>query len=338
MVTFREDGKDVDAPYELTLSRPQGMIDTNILLADRAFNKHSLNDGHHVSPYSQGRVDVGFDNLVVRLVQGIDVPAFQRTLSRAQRATIGIPLEDTDDIGDWEEMLEGGLQTALESQTIIFEVIGVARATTHQVVRSRRAAFHQQSMRASYFGDQPNVRMPESVWRNPRARDAFLAAVEASHEAYRIACEEDVSYQDARYILPIGTETYIMCEYSVREFLALYAYRACSMFQWEICHTVRAMGVILGDLYPWLKKYIKISCEVPQRCTFQGWEEVEEQCDFPWAKEELRTFKPKAHRIASIGRKGRPEERDDVGAAREERDASKERHPSGMGDLLDGDR
>lgn len=300
--------RSTDERMEYTFSRAFGLVDTNPLLTDLAFNKHSLNDGHHHSPYDEGRIDIGLDNLKVRLVQGIDEDAFRMTLSKAQRATIGIPDEEVgrfhspDDYGDWEEMLKGGLQTALESQTVIFEVAGVARATTHQLVRSRRAAFHQQSMRASFFGEQPNTRMPESVWRNPRARDAFVRAVEASHEAYRIACEEDVSYQDARYILPIGTETYIMCEYPVREFLAVYAYRACSMFQWEICHAVREMGRLLGERHPWLAPYIKISCEASKRCTFQGWEEVEEQCDFPWAREDNRTFSPQAHRIRSTSK------------------------------------
>lgn len=281
-------------------SRPLGQFDPNILLTDKAFNRHSMNDGEHVSPYDDGRIDVGFDNLSVALVQGIDEDNFKRVLSRAQKATIGVPLDAPTDEGDWEEMLRGGLQTALESQTIVFEVYGVARATTHQIVRSRRAAFHQQSMRASFFGDAPNFRMPESVWRNDKARLAFENAVQAAHSAYRIACNEDISYQDARYILPIGTETYIMCEYTVREFLALYAYRACSMFQWEICHTVRSMGDLLKEAHPWIAPYVKISCESLQRCTFQGWEQVEEQCDLPWAKEETRTFKPQHHQIVSL--------------------------------------
>jgi flavin-dependent thymidylate synthase len=278
-------------------SRTKDCHDNNILLRDAAFNKHTTNDGHHVSPYDQAHIDVGFDDITVKLVQGIDEESFKRTLSKAQRATIGIPADDDGDIGDWEEMMKGGLQTALESQTIIFEVIGLSRATTHQLVRSRRAAFHQQSMRASYMGDRPNYRLPESVFRSIRAREAFSKAIEAAHDAYRIACEEEVSYQDARYILPIGTETYIMCEYPVREFLAVYAYRACSMFQWEICHIIREMGRVLTEAHPWIKPYVKISCESMKKCTFQGWEDVEQGCDFPWANWEDRIYKPEAHRI-----------------------------------------
>jgi flavin-dependent thymidylate synthase len=298
------------------------------VLKDVAFNRHSMNDGHHVSPYDNGKVQVGADGIIVKLVQGIDEENFRRTLSKATRATIGIDLTGLDeDNRDWEEMLQGGLQTALESQVIVFEVQGVSRACTHQLVRTRKAAFHQQSMRASFYGATPETRIPESVFMSPRARRAFMDALNQSQAAYRIACEEDISYQDARYILPEGTNNYIMLEYPVREFLNVYAYRACSMFQWEIVSVMRKCREVLIEAHPWMEPYVKISCEKTKEsldggkyldelgmdiaepppeafshhCTFQGWEEVDEQCDFPWARETNRQFKSKAHVIKKKG-------------------------------------
>jgi flavin-dependent thymidylate synthase len=259
---------------------------------------------------------VGLSDIEVRLVQGIQEDMFRTTLSRAINATTGVDLDNPPDEGDWEEMLKGGLQTALETQVIVFEVSGISRTGTHQVVRSRRAAFHQQSQRASDMGAHPNVRMPKSVFDNPAARDAFTEAAEASARAYRVALDCDISYQDARFALLEGTTTYILCEYPVREFLNLYAYRACSMFQWEICHTVREMGRRLIEAHPWIAPYVKISCEKTNGaldsdpgdflkldesnahyCTFQGWEEVDEQCDFPWARETNRQFRSERHSI-----------------------------------------
>jgi thymidylate synthase ThyX len=145
--------------------------------------------------------------------------------------------------------------------------------------------------------------------------EAWEQALMWSRKAYRLACEADVSYQDARYILPEGTTNYIMCEYTLREFLNVYAYRACSMFSWEITHVVRAMGQALLEQSPWLRGTAgepKISCELTRgaidqyrdedgesgeafgahACTFQGWEVVEGQCSLPWARESNRTFKP----------------------------------------------
>jgi thymidylate synthase (FAD) len=288
------------------------------LLADVAFNRHSMNDGHHVSPTDNGIVSVGADRIAVSLLQGINEEQFKSVASKATRATLGRDVNDTNtsaDDSDWEEMLKGGLQTALETQTIIFEVSGVSRTCTHQLVRSRRASFHQQSQRASYAGDAPEVRMPESIWRNEKARNAFLEAIEVSHEAYRIAAEQDISYQDARFVLPEGTTSYIMLEYSLREFMNVYLYRGCSMFQWEIVDVMRKCRAVLVEAHPWLEPYIKISCEktgparvstgktlpstemVEHHCTFQGWESPEGQCDFSWALDEARTFKPQHHAI-----------------------------------------
>lgn len=310
------------------ISREQDDLRVTPLTRDVAFNRHSKDGGKHVSPFSQDRVDIGTDGIVVKLIQGINEDQLRTTLGHAVLATIGVDPDEPPEALPWEEMFKGGLQTALESQVIVFEVAGVSRTATHQIVRSRRAAFHQQSQRASYMGNAPNTRMPESVWLNQRARRAFLLARDYALDAYRIACNEDVAYQDARFILPEGTETYIMCEYSIREFQALYAYRACSMFQWEICHTVREMKRVLVEQHPWIDQYIRISCQTtevcsrcngtgvdiawalgpeddrvmcPQcggsgymgnKCTFQGWENVEDQCTFPWAQEELRVYKP----------------------------------------------
>ena len=227
--------------------------------------------------------------------------------------------------------MRGGLQSALETQSMVFQVFGASRALTHQLVRSRNAAFHQQSQRATFYGDRPDVRMPLSVWKNARAREAYEHAAEAAWRAYEVACDEDISYQDARFILPEATVNFIQCTYTVREFINVFAYRGCSMFMWEMVDVMRKMRVAILEQSPWLEPYIKISCEKTGRecpeclgsgkviafakydgepcpdcdgqgrqgakCTFQGWESPEGQCDKPWAKDEQRSFKPLFHTI-----------------------------------------
>jgi len=295
-LTARRDAHPALHPQFTGVSRSAGDLRETNLLRDVAFNRHSMNDGHHVSPLDNGMVQIGTDNIHVRLVDFPEQDRIRTILSKATRATIGLDLSTGDkDERDWEEMLKGGLQTALESIQVVFEVSGVSRTCTHQLVRSRRAAFHQQSQRASYYGDEPEARMPESVWRNPRARQAWLNAKAASDEAYQVACEEDISYQDARYVLLEGTDNYILCEYTLREFINVFAYRGCSMFSWEIVHVMREMRRTLLEVAPYLAPYVVISCEKAKRCTFQGWESPEGQCDFPWVGD--RTFTPEFHEI-----------------------------------------
>jgi len=274
-------------------SRESSDFTESDLTRDVAFNRHSKNsEGRHNSPSDNAQVSVGVDQIEVRLIQGIDEAHFQLVNSKALRATTGLEVGQ-DEMEDWDEMLRGGLQASLETQVIVFEISGVSRACTHQLVRTRKAGFHQQSMRATWYGVQPQTRMPESVWRNIAVRNAWMKAVAASHDAYRLACGQDISYQDARYILPEGTTNYILCEYPLREFLATYAYRACSMFQHEIVYCFREMGRLLVMEHPWLEPYVKITCQKTKMCEFQGWETVEGQCNFPYAVEENRRFKPK---------------------------------------------
>lgn len=322
-------------------------FDDQPLLRDVAFNRHSKNRDRgwtHVSPLANGQNDVGVDGIAVKLLRGLPPQdEVAKVMSRAMNATTGwdVALDVDANVPDWQDLLRGGLQAVMEAFVIVFEVSGVSRACTHQIVRSRRAGFHQQSQRATSYvtpdGVPANVRVPESVWRkwnkdvgvriaddgdyvtSADLEEAWKEALYWSRRAYRLACELDVSYQDARYILPEGTENYIMCEYSLREFLAVYDYRACSMFNWEITHVVREMGRLLKEQSPWIVgtgAEPKISCErtrsaidggllnvgaatvkddvaaTSHACTFQGWENVEGQCDFPWARESNRTFKP----------------------------------------------
>lgn len=285
---------------------------------DVAFNRHSFGHSEIRNPADNATMQVGTDGIRVELVQDFDDEELQKFFSWAINATRGIDPDNPPEPVDWEEMMKGGLQTALKRINIAFGVFGASRTATHQLVRSTRANFHQQSQRAHYYGDRPEVRVPESVWTNKRARNAFMVATELAHMAYRVACEEDISYQDARFILPEGTTNFILCEYSLDEFIAVYSYRGCSMFQWEIVSIVRQMRAALIEAHPWLEPYIKISCErtagaldspldlygeaegteaTAHACTFQGWEEVEGQCDFPWARETNRTFRSERHAI-----------------------------------------
>lgn len=303
------------------------------LTKDYAFNRKSFSPDQPENP-AQNEILTGLDGIEVVLVQDYDDDELRKVCSYAINATRGIDPRNPPEPVDWEEMLQGGLQTALEDFRISFAVYGASRTATHQIVRSRAAAFHQQSQRAHYYGDRPSVRMPESFLdhevMDPDGNypDSLDVANEytrlAEHAAwfYRLACAADVSYQDARFGLLEGTTNFILWEGSLREFINVYAYRACSMFQWEISHIFRQMREVLVAKHPYLDKYVKISCEkthaaldtqqsfrgdngeliengeaAAHACTYQGWESVEGQCDFPWARESNRTFRSTHHRI-----------------------------------------
>src|SRR5947209_13757791 len=144
-------------------SREAGEKDNNPLLRDVAFNKHSRNfseGGANMVTPTVGWNNVGTDGIVVRLVQGLPSELeVAKVIWKGQNATRGVDIMDDStmlaEIGSdpegWREMFKGGLQTAMEAFVLVFEVSGVSRTCTHQIVRSRRAGFHQQSQRAGSY-------------------------------------------------------------------------------------------------------------------------------------------------------------------------------------------
>lgn len=93
--------------------------------------------------------------------------------------------------------------------------------------------------------------------------------------------------------MKISIETYIIGEFPIKVFLDTYAYRACPMFQWEMCYVMGLMKKEIINVWPWMEPYIKISCEKTQKCMFQGWENTESECNLPWAGN--RVFKSKIY-------------------------------------------
>lgn len=244
-----------------------------------------------VSPLNQGRIDSGTENIVVNILDWPDEKRMKILLSKMVKATVGCDPNEiiSDEIG--EELFKGGLQSGLEAFVVSFEISGLSRALTHQLVRTRKATFHQQSLRYVYMGENFNVRMPQKIADNPEARRIFEEYVENARRAYQQLCELNIDFQDARFVCPIGTETYIVAEFPLKVFMDTYAYRACPMMLWENTFVFREMRKQLLEKLPFLEPFIKITCEKTKKCMFQGWESTDGACDFEWNRE--RVFKSK---------------------------------------------
>jgi thymidylate synthase (FAD) len=268
-------------------------------LPNMGARRMSLDNLRTRSPSDNGLVSVGTDHIEVALVQDFSDSDLNYMSRLAQSSGSGAPPEMVRQ-KDAEEFLTGGLAyQSLEDFRIAFAVRGVSRVCTHQLVRTRAAAFKQQSQQDTWQGDMPEFRMPESVWINPVVRREWIAHIIDAARVYNMAIQADIMYKDARYILPEGTANFILCEYSLRTFLEMYAYRACVMFQEELVYVTREMGRLLIESHPYLEPFIKISCERIHRCTFQGPERVEETCTFPWAKEDNRVYRQMRSGFAS---------------------------------------
>jgi thymidylate synthase (FAD) len=139
-----------------------------------------------------------------------------------------------------------GHESIVEHASATFEISGISRACSHQLVRHRIASFSQESQRYVDMSG-PEWVLPPAVEENPEARavwERFAGEVQAAYRALR---QLEVRKEDARFVLPNGTATRIVVTMNFRELLHLFRLRISAEAQWEI----RAVCVRMLELvYP----------------------------------------------------------------------------------------
>jgi thymidylate synthase (FAD) len=147
-----------------------------------------------------------------------------------------------------ERIAEGHLGL-LEHNYVTFLVTGISRTAANQLVRHRIASYVQQSQR---YTDQRanNVVMPDSVADNQRAREVFMSVINSSKDAYAALRELGVPKEDARMVLPLGTETKITVTMNLRTYLHLFDLRISPHAQWEIRRMCQLMLLDLCEYAP----------------------------------------------------------------------------------------
>ena len=136
--------------------------------------------------------------------------------------------------------IRDGHESILEHASATFEICGISRACSHQLVRHRLASFSQQSQRYVKENDFDYV-VPPSLRNNTE----YAAAMETIRTIYACLIEDGAKPEDARFILPNATETRLMMTANFREWRHILKLRLDKKAQWE----VRAVaGRILSDL------------------------------------------------------------------------------------------
>ena len=155
--------------------------------------------------------------------------------------------------GYLRHILEVGHLSLLEHGTVSFYLTGVSRSLTHELIRHRHFSYSQLSQR---YVPERNAAMvePEVIAADPELHERFLAATQASQQAYnallagleeRFAGEPNATLrrkqarQAARAVLPNATEARIVVTGNYRAWRHFIAMRATEHADVEI----RALAV-----------------------------------------------------------------------------------------------
>jgi thymidylate synthase (FAD) len=155
-----------------------------------------------------------------------------------------------------EARIREGHESIIEHACVTFEISGISRACSHQLVRHRIASYSQESQR---YVDMREVELvvPPSVATNPEALAVWAEFMEQVGHTYACLRGFGVRKEDARFVLPNATATRIVVTMNLRSLRHFFEVRCDRAAQWEIralalemLGQVHAVApAVFGDLY-----------------------------------------------------------------------------------------
>ena len=128
--------------------------------------------------------------------------------------------------------VKSGHDSILEHACYTFEITGVSRSLLAQLTRHRLASYSVLSQR--YVDQsQAHVIVPESI-KNSDFCEAYMDEVNRIRYLYDEMVSHGIPKEDARMILPEGTETSLILTMNARELRHFFKLRLCNRAQWEI--------------------------------------------------------------------------------------------------------
>lgn len=173
-----------------------------------------------------------------------------------------------DDIVEWPEekkmehfnyMLDT-IQSSFEFVDYTFEISGVTRAFTHQLVRTRTGSYAQESQRTV------DVRDSEVI--NTTNDPLFDQLSDAILEGYASMIDSGIPVQDARGILPTNMSTSIICKFDLRTLHNMALLRLCTRTQGEYQNIFKMMVKAITIVHPWVEQFLRVHCVWYGVCAF----------------------------------------------------------------------
>jgi thymidylate synthase (FAD) len=132
-----------------------------------------------------------------------------------------------------QNRIREGHESLIEHASLTFEISGISRACSHQLVRHRLASYSQESQRYVDMSDAQWV-VPPTIAASPEAMAIWEGALQDLRSAYQALRRLGIPKEDARYLLPNATATRLVVTMNFRELRHVFRLRISPQAQWEI--------------------------------------------------------------------------------------------------------
>lgn len=129
--------------------------------------------------------------------------------------------------------VQEGHESIIEHACATFEISGISRACSHQLVRHRLASYSQESQRYVEMSE-PEWVVPPQIAGDPEALRIWTDFLETAQTSYRRLRERGIKKEDARFLLPNAAATRLVMTANFRELRHIFRLRVSPQAQWEI--------------------------------------------------------------------------------------------------------
>lgn len=159
------------------------------------------------------------------------------------------------------------IKSSWEMVDYIFQIEGVTRAFTHQLVRTRTGSYAQEAQRVVDVSER-GVVVPPSVAADDEALVHWNNAVDSVQAAYNALQERGIPRQDARGLIPTNITTSIIAKFNLRTLHEMAKLRLCTRTQGEYQDVFRKMRELVILVHPWAAEFIEVHCVATGTCAF----------------------------------------------------------------------
>jgi len=142
-----------------------------------------------------------------------------------------------------------GHESIIEHASLTFEISGISRACSHQLVRHRIASYSQESQRYVDLSD-PELVVPPSIAQSPAAMEIWDELMGRIKNAYQDLRRLGIRKEDSRFLLPNAAATRIVVTMNFRELLHFFKVRCDRAAQWEIGALAKEMLKLAYQVAP----------------------------------------------------------------------------------------
>lgn len=147
------------------------------------------------------------------------------------------------------DKVKKGHESILEHASVTFEIDGVSRALTHQLVRHRIGCSYSQQSQRYVKSDNFDYVIPEDIRSNSEIFSDYFNLMESIKSFYSKAVGKGIPAENARFMLPNATTTKIMVTMNFRALRHFIELRADKHAQWEIRELAKEILLLMCKNY-----------------------------------------------------------------------------------------